>query len=175
MYIWKNYNFQCDPTRLDKCRSSSSPRCASFVSFCHIRIHQRLDFFCIFVFDQGVTVVVALRMSLATALRASIIITPARFCADSPVASLFLSDFEQPKFVDVESVVADDRISSSPSGARTASCSSRAQTAPAILLTLRDSIAHSAHIEKSQNEIDFTRTKRLKTFLFTLWSSHCFM
>ena len=65
--------------------------------------------------------VVALHMSLAMALRVSIIITPARSCGVYPVPASFLSDFSQLKFVDVDPVVAKDRITSSPSGARTAS------------------------------------------------------
>ena len=40
---------------------------------------------------------------------------------------------------------------------------SATHSAPAISRTLRDSIAHNAHIEKSQNEMDFTETKRLIT------------
>ena len=100
---------------------------------------------------------------VATALRISIIIiiTPARFCAVSSVPSSFLFDFCPLRFVDVEHVVADDRIASPPSGVRTTSCSSRAHSSPAILLTLRDSIAHNAHIENHKNQMDFTETKRL--------------
>ena len=83
-------NFQCKPMRLDRCRSSSSSRCTSFVSFYHICIHQHIDFFCIFVFDQGTPLVVALNMNSAAVLRVSIIITSARFCAVSSAASSFL-------------------------------------------------------------------------------------
>ena len=132
------------------------------IAFFFMYIQRHLDFFCIFVFNQGVPVVVVLRMSLATALHIPIIITPARFCAVSSVPSSFLSDFGPPKFVDVGSVVAEDRISSSLSRARTSSCSLRAQSALAILLTLRDSIAHSEHIEKITKPNRFYQGQTLK-------------
>ena len=125
-------------------------------------VHLRLDFVCIFIFNQGAPVVVALRMSLAMALRVSIIITRARFFGVYAVPALYLSDFGQPKFVDVHSVVAEDRITASPSGVRTASCSSRTQSTPAILLTLGDSIPHSTHIEKITKRNRFYSDQTLK-------------
>ena len=129
---------------------SDSPSFAFKISVFFMCIHQRLDFFCIFVFGRDIPDVVALCICSVAVLRISIIITPARFCADSCAVTSLLLDFNRPAFVNATSVVIEHKINSKQGWKSTASCSPRTLSAPAILFTLHDSIIHNAHSKKSQ-------------------------